>query len=696
MNSRIRISFSAKLLMIFLFIQLTTNIAIAISAYKTSSGGLKENVYSQIDAVTTDAVNQIAAINEKHFTSIRFIAGLAVMKDESISLEEKQKELVVLVKELGGNYENVAFYDKDGYAITAAGQLINMKDRAYFTEAMKGNEYISNPTFSPVVNQVLQQYSVPVRNDGKVVGVIVMLIKGNSVLETIGKIDMGNGMHPSVIDYKTGETIADPDKDPDEKDDDKEIDDSTPRGKALKNAFAGKESIEDFMDSELNTRLIASYKKIPGTSWTIFALAPYNSYFGSLKLMRIKIAVISIITIILAIVLISVLVRFLIRPLKTVKTSIETIASGSADLSQRVPEASNDEIGDVVKGFNTFMEKLQGIVTNLQASKAKLLTVDGDLQSSTRDTSTSITQIIANIEHVNTQILAQSDSVEETAGAVNQISMNIKSLENMIESQASCVTEASAAVEQMIGNINSVSSSVVKMIESFKTLRQHSTDGSNTQKNANEKILRIEEESKMLRDANSAIASIASQTNLLAMNAAIEAAHAGEAGKGFAVVADEIRKLSETSTSQSKTIGSELKKIQATINEIVEVSNATNTAFTSIAQSIEDTSQIIDQIKGAMEEQQIGSKQITEALRSMNDSTSDVQSASGEMTEGNKRILAEIQKLQDATDVIKSSIGEMHNGANHINDTGTVLTEVSDKMKDSIDKIGIQIDEFKV
>ena len=35
-----------------------------------------------------------------------------------------------------------------------------------------------------------------------------------------------------------------------------------------------------------------------------------------------------------------------------------------------------DEIGDVVKGFNAFVEKLHGIVTSLQDSKNNLITVD--------------------------------------------------------------------------------------------------------------------------------------------------------------------------------------------------------------------------------------------------------------------------------------------------------------------------------
>ena len=697
-KSGIRVSLAIKLLIMSLSVLIVANILQGAIAYNLASKGMTQSVYNHLSAVSADVSNQITAINKKHLTSLHFLAEQAYMKDESLTLEEKAAQTAGVVAALGENYENIGFYDKDGYSLTADGRKINMKDRDYFKTAMSGKEFVGNPMFSPVVNGVLQQYSVPVYgNNGKIIGALVLLIKGNALYDTIKDMDMGGGMHPSVIDWQAGVTVANANEGTDEEaTGDQQLDETSGLGLVLANIFAGKEGIDEFEDPNIHAHLIACYKRIPNTSWTIFAVAPYDVYFGSMKAMQTSLSVVMVLAILLSGTLIIILVTILIKPLKTVKNSITTIASGNADLTQRIPETSNDEIGDVVKGFNSFVEKLQGIVTNLLGSKQSLASVDEELQASTQDASASITQIISNIESVNTQILNQAGSVSETAGAVNQISSNIESLERMINSQSDNVSQASSAVEEMIGNINSVNNSVGKMIASFSHLTDNSNVGIATQNNANEKIRHIEEQSKMLQDANIAIANIAEQTNLLAMNAAIEAAHAGEAGKGFAVVADEIRKLSETSTDQSKTIGSELQKIQETIREVVEVSSETNTAFGAISQSITETSQIIEQIKAAMEEQQIGSKQIIDALQSMNNSTSEVKVASAEMTEGNKQILSEIQKLQTATDLIKESIHEMHTGAQRINETGAALSTISGKVADNIKKIGEEIDLFKV
>ena len=698
-NGKLRVTLPVKLLVMFLTVIFIVSTVIGMVSYKTAAKGMTNSVYSQIDAVSTDVVNQIESINKKHFQSLHAIAELSIIKDDNASLAEKQALLTSVAAGIGANCENVAFYDAEGNAIVSDGRVMNFAARPYFKEAFAGKDFVSDPAFSTVTNTVLQHYGVPVYNSSnRPIGAIVMVISGNSVLDTIEKIDMGGGMHPSVINWATSTTVANANENTETSEDEggAALDENQGLGLVLNNIFAGKEGIEDFVDPNIHAHLIASYKKVPDTTWTVFAVAPYDIYFGALRAMQSAVFIVMITSMIVAIGIISILIRLLVKPLKTVRESVTTIASGNADLTQRIPEATNDEIGDVVNGFNAFVAKLQGIVSNLQNSKSGLISVDSDLQASTQDATASITEIISNIESVNGQIRSQANSVQETAGAVNQISSNIESLERMIESQAACVTEASAAVEQMIGNINSVNNSVGKMITSFNTLQEHSNEGFNTQNNANEKIMRIEEQSKMLQDANTAIASIAEQTNLLAMNAAIEAAHAGEAGKGFAVVADEIRKLSETSTDQSRTIGSELQKIQQTIQEVVEVSNETNTAFTAIEHSISETSQIVEQIKGAMEEQQIGSKQIIEALQSMNNSTSEVRSASNEMTEGNKHILSEIQKLQDATDTMKYSIEEMHVGAERINQTGAALSTISGQVAENIKQIGSEIDLFKV
>ena len=695
--STVRLTLTTKLLILFLPIVLIASLTIGFISYKISAKSMTQAVFSELEGLAEDTAHQIAAVNDRNFSVLHSLSELAFVKDETLSLEEKNKQLQGIAAASNGRYQNIAFYDKDGNSITADGRTINFASREYFKQAFAGKNFVSDPTFSTVTDSILQHYGVPVYgSEGYPIGALVMVISGNSIQATISEIDLGEGMHPAVINHKTKTTVANANEGTDEEDSEKEVSDTDELGIILNNIFSGKEDTEDFVDPNLNVHMIASYKKIADTDWTVFAVAPYDFYFKGLTQMKIAIAIFTVVTILVAAIIASVLVTLLTRPLKTVKHSITKIASGNADLTQRIPDATNDEIGDVVKGFNGFIKKLHGIVTSLLESKKSLGIAGEDLGASAQDTSAAITEIIANIDSVHRQIVNQSAGVDETAGAVNQIASNIESLEGMIENQSQRVQQASAAVEQMIGNISAVTTSVDKMSEPFDSLRKDTQIGVSQQQDVNGRIQQIEQQSAMLQDANAAISSIAEQTNLLAMNAAIEAAHAGEAGKGFSVVADEIRKLSETSSAQSKTIGDQLNKIKDSIKDVVTASSHSSKAFESLSRKIQDTDELVMQIKSAMEEQNIGSQQINEALHSMNDSTIEVRSASAEMSAGNKAILEEVQKLKDAADVMKNSMDEMSNGARKINETGAALNGIADQVKDSIGKIGNQIDLFKV
>ncbi|MDD0974303.1 methyl-accepting chemotaxis protein [Pseudomonas sp. TNT2022 ID681] len=232
-----------------------------------------------------------------------------------------------------------------------------------------------------------------------------------------------------------------------------------------------------------------------------------------------------------------------VNKLRLLITALNDLAAGEGDLTKRVQIDSRDEIGDMAKAVNQFVDKLQPIVREA-----------GEVAQRTGIEIGTMTQRNAGADAAAE---LQRDEVAESLRALSTMADEAQAESQAMQAALQQVVDIRRATDEN----SRTSAQVAALIE---TLAGQVQTGSKV-------IERLAEQSEQIEVVLTVIHGIAEQTNLLALNAAIEAARAGETGRGFAVVADEVRALASKTQSSTGDIQAHIGALQQGAKEAVAV-----------------------------------------------------------------------------------------------------------------------------
>jgi methyl-accepting chemotaxis protein len=368
------------------------------------------------------------------------------------------------------------------------------------------------------------------------------------------------------------------------------------------------------------------------------------------------------------------------RLIRSIKLMSE-MAKGEGDLTIRLIEDGNDEIGQMSIGMNRLIEKLHSTIKVTQQQAHFLFS-----------SSSTLGEFSDKLSQSSENALEQSAKASESTKITSE---NAKAIANEANKTSENSNELASTAEQMSMNMNSVAGAVEELSTSFvqitssadesRKIAREATEKSNDATEAMSKLGIAAEE---IGQVTEVIKKIADKTNLLALNATIEAAGAGKVGKGFAVVAGEIKELANQSTKSADDIALRIESIQNGTDNAIEVIN-------DISSVIDKINASIDTIANNVSEQTKASNEIANNAEQANISTKKAVSAISEVAQMARISARNADNVANGTKSIMESMALMYNDTQKSNASSVELRETTKALKIVAERLDSVVSKFK-
>jgi len=318
---------------------------------------------------------------------------------------------------------------------------------------------------------------------------------------------------------------------------------------------------------------------IKGTEWTLMLAMDKADVTAGMRNATRSALIALVLVALVAAGIMSVITTAVFQRLSRVRRAMDSLSSGNGDLTLRLDEDGKDELTQISRSFNQFVNQITGILQDVRRSSDTVKISSTEIASGNQDLSARTEQ--------------QAGALEETASAMEQLTSTVQ--QN---------SESARRANELAGNASRIAAQGGEVVGNVVSTMEA-----------------INASSRQIADIITVIDGIAFQTNILALNAAVEAARAGEQGRGFAVVASEVRSLAQRSAQAAK----EIKQlIDNSVSKVADggvlVAQAGQT-MEQIVASIRDVSVIVSEIAHASAEQNGGIQEVNLAITHIDEGT---------------------------------------------------------------------------
>ena len=441
----------------------------------------------------------------------------------------------------------------------------------YKAAVANGKALVTEPYKDAAFGDMTVTFALPVKADGKLVGVIGADKSLAEVIKMVGGVKPSENSYAFILD-RQGRVLVHPNGELALK----SLAEAQPGMAAV--AAAADKSIVDANDGTRD--VLVRTETIPGTDWRLAVAYDKSAAMAGLGTLVGSIAVAALAVVVVAGLILTSLLRRWFEPLRKVRNAMVAVAGGGGDLTAHIAVTHNDEVGQIARAFNDFTDSLRGIIHEVKQASSEVKTAaheiatgNADLSARTESQASAIQQSASSIQQLHSSTVSNADSAREA----NRIA----------QEAATLAAEGGDKVHEVVETMGGITAS-----------------------------------SKRIGEIIGVIDSIAFQTNILALNAAVEAARAGEQGRGFAVVAAEVRTLAQRSGEAARDIRALIQKSTQDVETGAARVDDAGRTISQVVESVRSVSSLMARIVEATQQQTGGIGEVNNAVNQIDQMTS--------------------------------------------------------------------------
>ncbi len=523
--------------------------------------------------------------------------------------------------------------------------------RGWYKSTLKADApLLTDPYVDTTTKKLVISATVPVKRDGKLIGIAGTDFPLSGLLGMIGDVDLG-GMGSAFLVKRDGTVLVHPD--------------SELVAKPISEVFHDEMAVAEggLTASELGGKpVLVSFVPVPGLpvdTWYLCLIVDRDIAYAGISEFRLAATIGTVVGVLGMIgVLALLLSRLVIRPVVRMTGVMSKLAGG--DVSEQIPDTDRtDEIGQMAEAVAVFRENIveRGRLARaaeenqtlaererrerdaIKAGEAETIAfavrtvadalgrlAEGDLVSRIETPfagdldrlRSDFNNSVGRLHEAMSTVGRKATAID---GGANQIRGAADALARRTEQQAASVEETAAALEEITTTVKDSTRRAEEVGSLVARTRTGAEKSGEVVRRAVSAMQGIEKSSHEISNIIGVIDDIAFQTNLLALNAGVEAARAGDAGKGFAVVAQEVRELAQRSANAAKEIKALITTSGEQVRSGVSLVDETGAALEAIVREVQEINGHVEAIVLAAREQSTGLQEINTAVNTMDQGT---------------------------------------------------------------------------